>query len=60
MDEYGDSIEDISHYFDRTKYTIVVLSYVDIDLMDELAENADRFDGKIIGIEPGAGLKAIT
>lgn len=25
--------------------------YVDIDSMDELTDNADKFDGKIIGIE---------
>ena len=31
-------------------------SYVQIDSLDELEANADIFGGKIIGIEPGAGL----
>lgn len=33
-----------------------VPDYVQIDSMDQLNENADMFGGKIIGIEPGAGL----
>ena len=60
MDEYGDKIEDLGTYFDQAKNTIAVPSYVDIDSMDELADNAEKFDGKIIGIEPGAGLTAVT
>ena len=60
MDEYGDDIEDISTYFDQARNTIVVPSYVDIDSMDELTGNAAKFDGKIIGIEPGAGLTKVT
>lgn len=35
---------------------IAVPKYVDIDSMDQLNANADKFGGKIIGIEPGAGL----
>jgi glycine betaine/proline transport system substrate-binding protein len=33
-----------------------VPSYVDINSIEELNANADTFDGKIIGIEPGSGL----
>ena len=32
----------------------------DIDSLDELAANADKFGGEIIGIEPGAGLTGVT
>jgi glycine betaine/proline transport system substrate-binding protein len=39
---------------------IAVPSYVTIDSIEELNENADKFDGKIIGIEPGAGLMRDT
>ncbi|WP_231443528.1 glycine betaine ABC transporter substrate-binding protein [Brevibacterium zhoupengii] len=60
MDEYGDKIEDLGTYFDEAKNTLVVPSYVDIDSMDELVDNADKFGGKIIGIEPGAGLTAMV
>jgi glycine betaine/proline transport system substrate-binding protein len=35
---------------------IAVPRYVDIDSVDQLNDNADKFSGKIIGIEPGSGL----
>lgn len=35
---------------------IAVPKYVTIDSMEQLNENADKFGGKIIGIEPGSGL----
>jgi len=35
---------------------IAVPKYVDIDSVDQLNANADKFGGKIIGIEPGSGL----
>ena len=60
MDKYGDDIEDLGAYYEGAKLTIAVPSYVDIDSIEDLAGNADRFDGKIIGIEPGAGLTAQT
>lgn len=60
MDTYGDAIEDLGSYYDNAKLTIAVPSYVDIDSIDELQANAARFDGKIYGIEPGAGLTKQT
>jgi glycine betaine/proline transport system substrate-binding protein len=39
---------------------IAVPSYVTINSIEELNENADKFDGKIVGIEPGAGLMRDT
>jgi len=39
---------------------IAVPSYVPVNSIDELNANADKFDGKIIGIEPGAGLMRET
>lgn len=39
---------------------IAVPSYVPIDSIDQLNENADKFGGKIVGIEPGAGLMRET
>lgn len=60
MAEYGDSIEDLGAYYDDAKLTLAVPSYVDIDSIEDLAGSADRFDGQIIGIEPGAGLTGQT
>jgi glycine betaine/proline transport system substrate-binding protein len=39
---------------------IAVPSYVTIDSLEQLNESADKFDNKIIGIEPGAGLMRDT
>lgn len=39
---------------------IAVPKYVTIDSMDQLNDNADKFGGKIVGIEPGAGLMRDT
>lgn len=60
MAEFGDSIEDIGTYYEGAVLTIAVPTYVDIDSLEELASNADRFSSKIIGIEPGAGLTGVT
>ncbi|NBA98578.1 glycine betaine ABC transporter substrate-binding protein [Pseudomonas sp. R5(2019)] len=35
---------------------IAVPKYVEVDSLDQLNANADKFNGKIIGIEPGSGL----
>lgn len=60
MEEYGDDIEDLGAYYDNAKLTIAVPSYMDIDSIEDLKGAGDRFDGKIIGIEPGAGLTKQT
>lgn len=39
---------------------IAVPSYVNIDSVEQLNANADKFGGKVIGIEPGAGLMQDT
>jgi glycine betaine/proline transport system substrate-binding protein len=39
---------------------IAVPKYVPIDSIEQLNENADKFGGKIVGIEPGAGLMKDT
>lgn len=60
MEEYGDDIEDLGAYYEGAKLTIAVPEYTDIDSLADLKGNADMFDGKIIGIEPGAGLTKQT
>lgn len=39
-----------------TRCGLVVPAYVTIDSIDELNSEKEKFDGKIIGIEPGAGI----
>lgn len=60
MEEYGDDLEDLGAYYENAVLTIAVPSYTDIDSIADLKGNADMFDGKIIGIEPGAGLTGVT
>jgi glycine betaine/proline transport system substrate-binding protein len=61
MDEYGDNIEDLGTYYEGAVLTIAVPDYLkDINSIEDLKGEAARFNGKIIGIEPGAGLTAQT
>ncbi|TWC22272.1 MULTISPECIES: glycine betaine ABC transporter substrate-binding protein [unclassified Pseudomonas] len=49
-------LERISPVSDGLYQGIAVPKYVTVDSIEELNANADKFGGKIIGIEPGAGL----
>lgn len=51
-----DRLEKIAPVSHGLYQAIAVPSYVTLNSMDELAANADKFGGKIIGIEPGSGL----
>lgn len=51
-----DKLEKISPVSHGLYQAIAVPSYVTIESMEDLAANADKFGGKIIGIEPGSGL----
>jgi glycine betaine/proline transport system substrate-binding protein len=59
-EEYEDDLEDLGAWYDGAVLTFAVPEYTDIDSIEDLAGNADRFGGQIIGIEPGAGLTRIT
>ena len=60
MTKYADSIEDLGAYYDNAKLTIAVPEYSDIDSIEDLAGKGADFSGKIVGIEPGAGLTKQT
>ncbi|MBF4633953.1 glycine betaine ABC transporter substrate-binding protein [Agreia pratensis] len=60
LDEYGDDIVDIGAWNNESKLTIAVNKDAPIDSLAELADNADKFDNRIVGIEPGAGLTKAT
>ena len=61
MDEYGDDIEDLIGYYEGAKLNLSVPDYVEgISSIADLKGQADRFGGKIYGIEPGAGLTGAT
>lgn len=58
--KYGDSIDMAGKNLQGAKIGLVVPTYVTIDSIDELNTVSDQFDGKIIGIEPGAGIMQNT
>lgn len=58
--EYGDSMEDLGAWFTDAPLTIAVNEDAPIESLAGLAEAADQFDNRIVGIEPGAGLTRIT
>jgi glycine betaine/proline transport system substrate-binding protein len=60
MEQYGEDIEDLGAYYDNAKLTIAVPEYVDVDSIADLQGQGDRFGGRIVGIEPGAGLTRVT
>jgi glycine betaine/proline transport system substrate-binding protein len=49
-------LEKISPVSHGLYQAIAVPKYVTIDSIDQLNDNADKFGGKIVGIEPGSGL----
>lgn len=60
MEQYSDDIEDLDTYYDNAKLTFAVPEYTDVDSIADLPDNVDKFDGRIVGIEPGAGLTEVT
>ncbi len=60
LDEYGDDMERLGVWYDDARLTIAVNEDAPITSLAELADNADAFDSRIVGIEPGAGLTRIT
>lgn len=60
MEQYEDQIEDIGAYYDNAVLTFAVPEYSEITSIDELPDYVDQLDGRIVGIEPGAGLTEAT
>lgn len=61
MEQYQDDLEDLGAYYEGAVLTIAVPSYMDdINSIEDLKGQGDRFDGTITGIEPGAGLTKQT
>ncbi|MEJ5914049.1 glycine betaine ABC transporter substrate-binding protein [Pseudokineococcus sp. 1T1Z-3] len=61
MDEYGGQIEDLGTWYDGAVLTMAVPDYVEgVESIADLQGQADRFDGRIVGIEPGAGLTRVV
>lgn len=60
VEKYPDRIVDLGHVYEGTRSGLVVPEYVTIDKISELNSHSDKFDGKIIGIDSGAGIMTTT
>lgn len=60
VERYGDDIVELGAWNDEAKLTVAVNSDAPIDSLTELADNADEFGNRLVGIEAGAGLTAAT
>ncbi len=55
-----ENVVDLGPNLEGTKIGLVVPAYVTIDSIGQLNENAAKFNNKIIGIDPGAGIMSTT
>ncbi|MGJ9372877.1 glycine betaine ABC transporter substrate-binding protein [Nesterenkonia sp. CF4.4] len=60
MDQYGDDLEDLGAYYEGAVLTFAVPTYSDIDSIEELNDNAEDFENRVVGIEPGSGHMGVT
>jgi glycine betaine/proline transport system substrate-binding protein len=60
IEKYGDQLDLVRYNMEGTRCGLVVPSYVTIDSIEDLNSVSDKFDGQIIGIEPGAGIMGQT
>ncbi|WP_235857120.1 glycine betaine ABC transporter substrate-binding protein [Occultella glacieicola] len=60
MEEYGEQIEDLGAYYDGAVLTFAVPEYSEITSIADLPDYVDELEGRIVGIEPGAGLTEAT
>lgn len=56
LERFKDDIKSLGNVYEGTEIGLAVPTYVTIDTIAELQENAAKFDGKIIGIDAGAGM----
>lgn len=57
---YGNQLDSVHINLENCTIGLVVPSYVTIDSIEELNSEKDKFDGQIIGIDPGAGIMQAT
>ena len=60
LERLEDRVVDLGPNLVGTRIGLVVPSYVSIDSIAELNDHADKFNGRIIGIDPGAGIMSTT
>lgn len=59
-EEVKDDVLDLGPIYEGAAIGLVVPAYVDIDSIEDLPDYVDEFDGRIVGIDAGAGIMAAT
>ncbi|MFD9095285.1 ABC transporter permease/substrate binding protein [Streptomyces collinus] len=58
--KYGDRLDDLGKWYGPTSLELTVPSYVkDVNSLEDLRDHASEFGGKIVGIEPSAGMMGL-
>lgn len=60
LKKYGKKMEMLGVWYDDAKLTVAVNEDSPITSLDELADSADVFGNRLVGIESGAGLTRVT
>lgn len=60
MEEFKGKLDDLGYNYEGARIGLVVPSYVTINSIEELNDHKDKFDGKIVGIDSGAGIMKAT
>lgn len=60
LEEFQEDIIDLGHVFEGTQSGLVVPTYMDIDKISQLNSVKDELDGRITGIDAGAGVMKTT
>jgi len=60
LEDVKDKVENLGPNLEGTQIGLVVPTYVTIDSIADINANAEKFDGQIIGIDPGAGIMSKT
>ncbi|MGM0539047.1 MAG: glycine betaine ABC transporter substrate-binding protein [Thermodesulfobacteriota bacterium] len=60
LDTYQTEVENLGPNLTGTRIGLVVPDYVPVDSISELSKYAERFEHKIIGIDPHAGIMSTT
>lgn len=56
LDAIKDNVEDLGINYKGIRIGLVVPDYVDINSIEELNANKEKFNGEIIGLDPAAGI----
>ncbi|ALC24240.1 ABC transporter permease/substrate binding protein [Streptomyces pristinaespiralis] len=60
MEKYGDKLEDLGSWYGPTSLELSVPSYMKgVDSLEDLKGRSAEFKGRIVGIEPSAGMMGI-